>query len=266
MKDRPTYRTHTTIVVRGCFRYLALRNHRNVAGVGRSNSKERATSRTFMRATPGSLDTALLTAGTAPVRDRWVRRIARKIAGPLAAALAIFLTLAVPGHADDQMLPIPLEAELFVKVLAYDKNFPDRAGDTARIFLVAKPGHLDSARVASQMQTALRAKSNIVGLAHEEEVVSFEGAAKLGADIKRRGIDAIFLGPGFDDDVDDIRTALDGQDVLTAGSVPEYVPRGIVLGFDIVSGSPKVLVHLTQAKRQNVALRAELLHIARLFE
>ena len=47
---------------------------------------------------------------------------------------------------------------------------------------------------------------------------------------------------------------------------PDYVPGGIVLGFDVVSGRPKLLVHLTQAKRQNVALRAEALKLMRVFE
>jgi hypothetical protein len=116
------------------------------------------------------------------------------------------------------------------------------------------------------MQSALRLMEHIGGIAHEEILVPFEGAAALAEFCRAKGAAAVFFGPGFDDDVDAIKTALDGQDVLTAGSVPEYVPRGIVLGFDIVSGSPKLLVHLTQARRQHVSLRADLLHLARVFE
>jgi hypothetical protein len=44
------------------------------------------------------------------------------------------------------------------------------------------------------------------------------------------------------------------------------VPAGIVLGFDVVSGRPKLLVNLTQAKRQNVSLRAEALKLMKVYE
>jgi hypothetical protein len=192
---------------------------------------------------------------------RWVVHSCARL-----ATFVAVLMLAALVRADGQLLPIQLEAQLFAKVLTYDRNFPGRAGRTARLFLVVKRDNADSARVASQMQSALKPIDQIGGLPHEETVVTFAGAAPLAELIKASGAAAVFLGPGFDDDVEAIRGALEGHDVLTAGSVPEYVPHGIVLGFDIVSGSPKLLVHLTQAKRQNVALRAELLRMARIFE
>lgn len=176
------------------------------------------------------------------------------------------LMVAEHVRADDQLVPIQLEAQLFAKVLTYDKNFPDRAGGMARVLLVVKKDNADSVRVAAQMESALKPMAQIGGLPHEEIVVTFSGAGALAELVKTNGADAVFFGPGFDDDIDAISKALDGHDVLTAGSVPEYVPHGIVLGFDIVSGSPKLLVHLTQAKRQHVALRADLLRLARIFE
>jgi hypothetical protein len=182
------------------------------------------------------------------------------------AAFVALLTVADLVQADDQVVPIQLEAQLFAKVLTYDKNFPERAGSIARVLLVMKKDHADSMRVASQMQSALKPMSQIGGLPHEEIVVTFGGAPALAELVKASGAAAVFFGPGFDEDVEAIKTALDGHDVLTAGSVPEYVPHGIVLGFDIVSGSPKLLVHLAQAKRQHVSLRAELLRMARIFE
>ena len=63
-----------------------------------------------------------------------------------------------------------------------------------------------------------------------------------------------------------MRVALEGHEILTVGSVPRYVPRGIVLGFDVVAGSPKLLFNLTQAKRQNISMTAELLKMMRVFE
>jgi len=44
------------------------------------------------------------------------------------------------------------------------------------------------------------------------------------------------------------------------------VPRGIVLGFDLVGGKPKMLVNLGQARKQHVAFMAEVLKLAKVFE
>ena len=205
-------------------------------------------------------------APSAAHRRRWFTRPFAVGRAARLATLVALLMMAGLVHADDQLVPIQLEAQLFAKVLLYDKNFPNRAGAKARVLLVIQKDNANSVRVASQMQSALKPMSQIGGLPHEEIVVTFGGATALAELVKTSGADAVFFGPGFDDDVEAIGKALEGHDVLTAGSVPEYVPHGIVLGFDIVSGSPKLLVHLTQAKRQNVALRAELLRLARIFE
>ncbi|HEX7668231.1 MAG TPA: YfiR/HmsC family protein, partial [Polyangiaceae bacterium] len=70
----------------------------------------------------------------------------------------------------------------------------------------------------------------------------------------------------FDSDTDAIGTALQGADLLTVSTVPSYVQHGIVLGFDLVSGHPKLLVHLRQARSQQVALRPEVLKLMRVYE
>src|SRR5258706_418637 len=54
--------------------------------------------------------------------------------------------------------------------------------------------------------------------------------------------------------------------VLRVAAVPDYVRDGIVLGFDVVSGRPKLLFNLPQAKLQKVALAASVLKLMTVFE
>lgn len=72
----------------------------------------------------------------------------------------------------------------------------------------------------------------------------------------------MLLTPGFEDELEAIRLALEGVNVLSVGSVARYVAKGTVLGFDVVAGRPKILVNLRQAKRQNVNFDSELLKIS----
>ena len=63
-----------------------------------------------------------------------------------------------------------------------------------------------------------------------------------------------------------IAAALAGLDVLSVAAVASDVPRGIVLGFEVASGKPKLVIHLTCARRQNVAFKPGLLRLARVIE
>jgi YfiR/HmsC-like len=171
-----------------------------------------------------------------------------------------------PSAADDVTLPVSLQAQLLAKVAEYDKNFADRARDKAHVLLVTKPGNAGSVHVAAQMESSLSRIEQIAGLPHDEIVVPYTSAAELAELCRARHAAIVFFGPGFRDDVEAIREALAGVDVLSAAGVPDYVPAGIVLGFDVVSGRPKLLVNLTQAKRQNVSLRAEALKLMKVYE
>src|SRR5262249_26044655 len=189
-------------------------------------------------------------------RARWVALI-------VAAALLLFPSA---SSAEDVTVPISLQAELLAKVAEYDRNFTARAGDRVHVLLIVKPNNADSAYVASQMEAALSRISQIVGLPHDETILPYPGAAELAKLCRARHAAIVFFGPGFRDDIDAIRTELNGVDVLSATGVPNYVAGGVVLGFDVVSGRPKLLVHLTQARRQNVSLRADVLKLMKVYE
>jgi hypothetical protein len=66
--------------------------------------------------------------------------------------------------------------------------------------------------------------------------------------------------------IEGIRDALSGISVLSVGAVADYALRGAVLGFDLVSGKPKIVCNLTQAKKQDVAFKAEVLKLMRVIE
>ena len=182
-----------------------------------------------------------------------------------AAALVALLAARV-GDAEDVAVPVALQAELLVKVAAYDRSFPARAGDRARVAVLHKTGSADSAHVAAQMISALDAIPFIAGLPRDTLDVTWAGGPALAALCKSKRVAIVYVTPGFVDDVASIRAALDGVDVLTVSAMPAYVPAGVVLGFDLVSGKTKLLVHLGQAKKQNVAFKAEALKLMKVYE
>ncbi|MFO0742400.1 MAG: YfiR family protein [Labilithrix sp.] len=168
--------------------------------------------------------------------------------------------------AEEVLVPPALQAELVAKVAGYDKNFATRAGDRAHVLIIVLPTNPDSTTFGTSIQTALGGLPAIAGLPHDETIVPYPGSAQLVALCKSKRAAIVYLAPGLRDEVPKVRAALEGTSVLSVSANAEDVAKGIVLGFDLVSGKPKIVVQLTQAKKQDVAFRSELLKLARVIE
>lgn len=191
-------------------------------------------------------------------------RLSRRalISGVLGATAA----LGLPGaaRADEVTVPVPLQIELLAKVAAYDKNLPARAGSKARVVVLSKSKDGDSERVAEQAKKELQKKDTIAGLPAEVTALGYSDAKDLVKHIKAKHIAVVYLAPGFSaGEIATLAKALEGVSVLTAGAAPKQVSGGVVLGFDLVGGKPKLLVHLKQAKKQDVELSSKVLKLVK---
>lgn len=182
------------------------------------------------------------------------------------APAAFFLPGAPEALAEDVAVPVSLQAELFVKVAAYDKNLAARAGDRVRVMILQKPEIAESVRATAQMQKALSQLADIAGIPHETQITFFTTAEDLASAVKTKRVSVVYITPGFDADIAAIAKALAGASVLTVASLASYVPKRVVLGFDLVSGKPKLLVNVAQAKAQSVAFKPDVLKLMKVYE
>ena len=192
------------------------------------------------------------------------RRALLQWAGAVGVARSLGPSVA---SADDVVVPVGIQIKLLVKVAGYDKNLPKRAGDKVRILVSAKANNADAQRVSAQAVAAFAEHESIAGLPIVVSTGAFTSGAELKKAIAKSSLAIVYLAPGLSsDDIAGIVSSLDGVDVLTASASPTDVPRGIVLGFDLVASKPKLCVHLGQAKKQKVALSADVLKLAKVFE
>jgi hypothetical protein len=194
---------------------------------------------------------------------RWALRVSL-----VTLALAVSLPLWPPqALADEEVaVPVPLQMELLVKVAGYDKNLPARARDVVRILILTKGDGGQSSQVAQQAARALTGKT-VANRSIEVMTVAYTDGEALSKRIKERGIAIVYATPGFaQSDLEAMAKALSGANVLSAGAVARFVQNGVVLGFDLVSGKPKLLVHLRRAKEQNVDLSSQVLKFVKVIE
>lgn len=191
------------------------------------------------------------------------------LGGVLRRLCAVFIILchAASAAADDVTVPVSLQIELMLKVASYDKNLKQRAGDRLRVAVLFKQDDADSARYAGQALKALSEVDDVSGMPVEPVSVIFTDAAALARFTREGGVSVLYVAPGFQDaELEAVARALDGISVLSAGALPRYTLRGLVLGFDLVGGKPKLWVHLERARRQHVELSSSVLKLMRVIE
>jgi hypothetical protein len=179
--------------------------------------------------------------------------------------LLAWLLVSSTVGAEDATVPISLQAKLLGKLAGYDRNMKARAGDRVRVGILIKAHNPDSERIGRQLQHELGEVPSFGGIPHEETALEYEDAAALARACTARHLAVVFVTAGFDRDLEQIARSLVGVDVLTVSAVAAYVPKGIVIGFDVVGGETKILIHLTQAKEQHVAFTADVLKLMKVY-
>jgi hypothetical protein len=171
------------------------------------------------------------------------------------------------GHADEAVaVPVPLQMELLLKVASYDKNLGARAPDLVRVLLLAKPSSSSGNHVAQLASRLLTGKA-LAGRAVEVSTQPFSDAAALAQRVKEQRVAIVYLAPGFDpSELQAIAKALNGLSVLSVGALSRFVQSGTVLGFDLISGKPKLLIHQKRARDQGVDFSSQVLKLAKVIE
>jgi hypothetical protein len=168
-------------------------------------------------------------------------------------------------RAQASSVPAELQAQLLSKLSGYDRNFAARAGDVAQVLILVKPGSAKSALSGTTIKAALSQLDRFGGLPHQEQVVQFEGAPALAKLCRSKRAAVVYVTPGLENEIVAIKAALVGVDVLSVAAVPEYVPRGIVVGFEVVSGKPKLSINIAQARQQRVDFKADVLKLMKVY-
>jgi hypothetical protein len=172
------------------------------------------------------------------------------------------LTLAIvlSGLADDAVVPAPMQAELIARVLRYDRAFAPPDAGRVKVLVVHRET-AQSEAFARQLLESLGEQKSIGGAAHDEVLVRFTTVEALRQAVSDFGARVVVFAPGFAEHASALAAALEGQHVLTVSTTASGVREGLVLGFDLVDGKPRMLFNLASSRRQHADFRAEVLKL-----
>jgi len=174
------------------------------------------------------------------------------------------LTATSTAVADEPSVPLQLQVDLTVKLVAYAQRPMAQASAVIHIGILTKSGSAESLRFAKELKAAFEKIDTIAGRPHDQEIVEWEGSAKLADETARRKLYLLYLTPGLDSDVPEMARSLEKASLITVAAGDSYVPNGAILGFELVSGHPRIVFNITQAQKQDVLFRAAVMKLMRI--
>jgi len=180
------------------------------------------------------------------------------------ALLAATGLIAPMARATDGVPP-DLEAAILARALAYDRSLSSSAGDEVTIGVISLPEDPASRRQSEAILEAFKELSGrtIQGLPLRAVAVPWDAELDLKDTLVGLEIDALYLTPGLDEQLDAITTAAQELGRGTLTSVEMYVRNGdAALGVVLSGGRPSLLVNLPTAREEGMDLNSAVLKLA----
>jgi hypothetical protein len=189
----------------------------------------------------------------------------RAIAVTLGAGMILSLA---PGLAiaEEPSIPLDLQAQLSAKITEYVETPPLGGADQLPIGVLVNARDADSMRAGVELRAAFARAGGSGRRTFDAQIIQWASASALVDEIARRKLGIIYLTPGLSADLATIVGALARRRVLTIAAVDTYVAGGAILGYELSSGHPRMILNLRQAKSQEVVLRAALMKLVRIIE
>jgi hypothetical protein len=176
--------------------------------------------------------------------------------------------LVAPAPARAQEVPPERQVLILGRALAYDDEIKNRAGDDVTIAVLAKTGNPASETLAATMLKAFRGIGGVKvqGLGLKFTQLGFSNGPTLQASLASSNVDVLYVCAGLEGDLPAVIEATRKRRIVSIGSRPEHVDRGVALGVFQVDGKPTIVVNLPAAKAEGSAFSSDLLRLAKVIK
>jgi hypothetical protein len=180
----------------------------------------------------------------------------------LGALLVVALLLtAVPMRAQESGVPIALQVELLGRVLWYERGLQKSADKELRALIVERAADAASKLAAAQLVAQLERVKQLGGKRVLARRVVYESPEQVGRVLQEQRAYLACLAPGLGKFASDLARVFATRGVLSVSTQGADTARGIVLGFALESGKPRILLNLKQARAQKLDFNAQLLRV-----
>lgn len=182
--------------------------------------------------------------------------------------LIILVTLLFSSvHSQTMDIPIETQFPIFLKILTYDRNLQQRAGDGLNILIVYQKNFRTSFSAYEKIREVLR-KIDINTIENIPIKYSYLDIDEfsLQSTITRNKVNVIYLCPLRGVSLESITSLTRERGILSFSGVPDYVDSGIAIGLELKGERTQILINLTAAKAERSDFSSQLLKLCKIIE
>jgi hypothetical protein len=184
--------------------------------------------------------------------------------------IAALVSVMMVNFAVAQTVDVPVEQQyiLFMKILSFDKNLKDRAGNEIIIGILYQKNYKISLDTKDILMKTYNnsTKKDIINIPVKFVPIDIDETTDLNIAITKNGISVFYVTPLRAARLSSIIDLARSKQIRTMTGVPDYVVSGIALGIGAKGGKPLILVNLSAAKAEGANLNSQLLKLAKIIE
>lgn len=187
--------------------------------------------------------------------------IAMRVMG-LTSTLLFFWTAI--SSAEEMPVPMEMQFPLFLKILTFDRNLRERAGNEIVIGIVYQ----------SKFRTSLEIKDALVEVMDKSSIKKIEEIpvrcvaidvdnTNLGDAISKSKVNVLYITPLRALELKRIIRVSRAQKLTTLTGVPDYVGSGLAVGIGVKGKNPRIIINLPAARAEGSNFSSQLLRLAK---
>lgn len=180
----------------------------------------------------------------------------------------VLATLPRPLLSQEMTVPVDLQVALISKILAFDRQLEERAGDEVVVGIVYQQRHRPSLNATD---AAMEAFAD--GIADPKPgcrlrflPIEISDEQALAAAIDEHAVDILYITPLRAVRVADLLKVTEDESILTFTGVERHVREGVAIAIVARGGRPSILLNLSAAKAQGADFSSHFLALAQIIE
>jgi hypothetical protein len=169
--------------------------------------------------------------------------------------------------AQEMVVPVKLQLALLLKVLTFDRNLKQRAGDELAIAICYQHEYEKSLKVKDELLRVIKVspvdRIGDIPLRFSSIDIGKDDLAKA---ISKDDVDVLYLTPLRDIAIQKITTVSRARKTRTLTGVPDYVKSGLAVGIGLREEKPLIIINLPAAKAEGADFSSQLLKLAKVIQ
>ena len=172
------------------------------------------------------------------------------------------LCIGMHSHVLQMPLPVKDQMPLFLKILTYDKNLPQR-GDEIVIGVLYQERFRESLLAKNELMEVMKQYKTVSGHPIRLAPLALDGRTSLAAALDDLRINVFYVSPLRAFDLDAITEVSRDREIVTLTGIPAYLDAGLSVSLDVKGGKPQILINLPASEAEGADFHSQLLKVAK---